>query len=420
MRYLTVSHHMSHRPHDLKDWAAFVKETGGGPRIVLTMTATTRLVNAAAALLHFPQDRDIGELAVSLEQFGRSTNTPLSQPPQDSSSSKAAAQPALATPSATAPMTEEQLAKSMESAYPYLSFLSTPADRPDVGALSLWIESCDHLSTTLKHYVRKMDRYFPPCKKRYFRIDQSAYAFVAASHTGGDPSFSNRAMIDRFANMVGFDEAELNVALMVMEWACVGKVNIAQQHTPLGVIKLRHLLGRFAFILAFVTDTVSYHNAPAEETRRAFDEVSRAIDTTRPRDSIYGPLSLNADGRAILGTPIKLFEDLPTIPEPPQPSARPQWHQPRHHSRSPTTMTHSPAPRHIPSAGVKRQSEPTTPYEPTPSRSKGERDVARDRGLCVRCYRSHQGEPRDCTNPPIRSVKAYLHLTEAEAAKYNF
>ena len=107
----------------------------------------------------------------------------------------------------------------MESAYPYLSFLSTPADRPDVGALSLWIESCAHLSPTIQYYVRQMDRYFTPCKKRYFWVDLSAYAFVAASHTGADPSYSNRAMIDRFANMVGLDEAELNVALISWSWS---------------------------------------------------------------------------------------------------------------------------------------------------------------------------------------------------------
>ena len=58
---------------------------------------------------------------------------------------------------------------------------------------------------------------------------------------------------------------------MVMEWVCVGKVNIAN-NTPFSVSSSFATSFRFTFALAFVTDTVSYHSAPAEETRRAFDE----------------------------------------------------------------------------------------------------------------------------------------------------
>ena len=38
-----------------------------------------------------------------------------------------------------------------------------------------------------------------------------------------DPANSNRAMIERFSIMVCFIESELNVAMLVMGWACAAR-----------------------------------------------------------------------------------------------------------------------------------------------------------------------------------------------------
>ena len=285
---------MSHRSYKNKELQAFLTDpAASGQKTAATLGTFSDIMNALVTHFNMSPEEYISETFTLLKNHLRNNNTP-SQPPQAGATAAAAAGAATAPP---APTPNTAIFSIVSEAYGFLD-PTAAHDRFDYGAMPTYMSFCKDFPKALRHYVEKMDKYFPPCKRRYFRVDHSAYAFVAASHTGIDPANSNRAMIERFSIMVGFTESELNVAMLVMEWACAGKVSFTGQHTPLGVIKLRHLLGRFAFVLAFVTDVASYHNVSADEARRAFDAISRAIDTTRPNDSIFGPLALNADGKS--------------------------------------------------------------------------------------------------------------------------
>ena len=87
-------------------------------------------------------------------------------------------------------------------------------------------------------------------------------------------------------------------------------------------------------------------------------------------------------------------------------------------ARSPSNAVFSHPPRHAATAGSKRHSE-TASQIPTPARSQGEIQLARDRELCIRCFRRHDGSARNCRAMPVRSVKAFLRLGDDDTKKYD-
>ena len=119
------------------------------------------------------QGEDVSEDFTLLNNLLRNNNTP-SQPPQAAATTDAAPAP---------PALDAAILSVLSEAYTFLN-PSAAHGKFDFGAVPTFMSFCKVLPKALRHYVEKMDKYFPPCKaRRYFRVDHSAYAFVAASHT---------------------------------------------------------------------------------------------------------------------------------------------------------------------------------------------------------------------------------------------